>query len=48
MTGLDNCSISILSSFPNMVPPPIPGSLAVLLLKKLFLHLHNFAKDNKN
>ena len=46
--GKSRCCASILSSSANMVPPPIPGRLAVPLPKKLFLQLDNSAKDNKN
>ena len=46
--GKSRCSTSIPPSSLNMVPPPIPGRLAVPLPKKLFLQLDNSAKDNKN
>ena len=46
--GKSRCSTSIPPSSPSMVPSSIPGRPAVLLPKKLFLQLDNFAKDNKN
>ena len=42
------CSTSILPSFANMVPVPIPGRPAIPLPKKLFLQLDNSVKNNKS
>ena len=42
------CLDSIPPSSANMVPLPLPGRLAIPLLKKLFFELENLAKDNKN
>jgi hypothetical protein len=48
MHGKSRCMSLIPSVDCNPTRPPLPGRLAVPLLRKLFLQLDNSAKDNKN